>query len=699
MSTDDTKVISVPYGKDVTTISSYYEAKISDFLEQGNSEILGFIGHNAKTFDINALQQNSWEEEIAILKEQLSGIEDGYIAFEYSIPRMGKRVDVVVMLGNYVFLLEFKCGSDNYYAAAKEQVENYALDLHNFHEKSFGVSLFPVLVCTEADNKEISVCMTDDVSNVICSNGSNLREIFNYIIQQKQLAHNKVIYEEWLQSRYKPTPTIIEAAQALYCGHSVKEISHAEGDVDDIYKTTEAVNKIIEQCKKNHEKAICFITGVPGAGKTLVGLNVANQRHSFEEGNDEHAIYLSGNGPLVKVLQEALAKDQQAKQKEICNACKEAQQNNCDTCSRGLKGFTLAKARAKTKSFIQIVHTFRDESIKDKIQPPIDKIAIFDEAQRAWDKHQLVKFMRDKKNQTNYDMSEPECFIEYLNRHEDWACIICLVGGGQEINVGEAGIREWFRALNDKFQDWHVYCSDQMTEKEYVGDDKISELLCNMTVPVQFINSLHLSTSKRSYRSNMVSAFVKALIDYDVEQAKSYYDVVKERYPIKITRNLSAAKQWVKQNARGNDRYGIVASSQAKRLRADGISWLEDSQLTSWFLNGKNDVNSSYFMEVAASEFDIQGLEIDWIVFAWEGDYRVEEGEFTYNQFKGTKWQKIKNENDKEYLKNSYRVLLTRARQGIVIYVPKGNDEDETRLSSFYDQTFEYLQSIGIPEI
>lgn len=514
------------------------------------------------------------------------------------------------------------------------------------------------------------------------------------------MAVGKVDAILWFNSQYKPTPTIIEAAQALYAGHNVKEISYAEGGIDDIYKTTEAINEVIKQCKTKHEKAICFVTGVPGAGKTLVGLNIANQRHNFAEGNEEHAIYLSGNGPLVAVLQEALARDQNNKCKEICRACRDAGKNNCDICEKGLKGFTLSKAKDKTKSFIQIVHMFRDASVNDKIRPPIDKIAIFDEAQRAWNKEQLVKFMKDKKGQRDYEMSEPECFIEYLDRHQDWACIVCLVGGGQEINVGEAGIKEWCRALNDRFLNWQVYYSPKMIGQEYLGSKNIEELLVNMKKKPIKIKELHLTTSKRSFRSNKVSAFVKAVIDNNIEDAKKlYFDIKNCEYPIVLTRDLLKAKNWVKEKARGTERYGIVASSKAKRLRADGIVSIDGGQLLSWFLSDDTDVNSAYFMELAASEFDIQGLEIDWLIFAWEGDYRYCNNEFTYNQFRGSKWQKVNKEEDKNYLKNAYRVLLTRARQGFIIYIPKGNKEDGTRLPEFYDETYNYLKNIGIEEI
>ena len=335
---------------------------------------------------------------------------------------------------------------------------------------------------------------------------------------------------------------------------------------------------------------------------------------------------------------------------------------------------------------------------------PIDKIAIFDEAQRAWKKEQLSKFMRTKKGQPHFNMSEPECLIEYMNRHKDWATIVCLVGGGQEIHDGEAGISEWFNALNTYFPDWKVFCSDRMTDSEYVGDSSVDELLSNVELHKR--SELHLSVSMRSFRSELVSAFAKTVIDVDVDEARRLYAQITEhnadgsmKYPILLTRDLAKAKQWVKDVSFGTERYGIVASSGAKRLRADGVIVPKDIEVEKWFLNGKDDVNSSYFMEVAVSEFKIQGLEIDYAVVAWEGDFRFVNGEFTYNSFSGSSWSKVNKKIDQDYLKNSYRVLLTRSRQGFIIYVPKGSDEDVTRNPAFYDETYAYLKSIGIVEI
>jgi len=710
----ETPVIAVKYPVSGSIPHAYFGSSIQDLFAFDKEKILGGIVTKAKEFDITGLQEEAWEDEIDILKECLVSFSEneGYVAFEYSIPRMGKRVDAILILNSHVIVLEFKVGEKKYLSADKNQVKNYVHDLHNFHAESHNIKLFPVLVATEAKavDVRINIDADDGVADVICCNKNNLKDAIQKILD---IGVERLDTQAWLNSSYKPTPTIIEAAQALYSGKDVNEISYAQGEVDDIRKTTAAIDSIIDDCKRNHKKAICFVTGVPGAGKTLVGLNIANKRHIFTENAEEHAIYLSGNRPLVMVLQEALAQDQNAKRTSYCRNCKANAKKNdkkvnikqmCKNCEKGYNKLNLDRIRAKTISFIQIVHTYRDEAIADQINPPFDKIAIFDEAQRAWTKEALTKFMKKKKGNGHYSISEPECLIEYLNRHDDWACIVCLVGGGQEINKGEAGIQEWFHALNSKFKDWHVYYSDRMTGKEYLGNSNVQQLLSGMDNLPHAESCLHLSASKRSFRSENVSDFVKALIDCDADKAKELYGKITENdYYVYLTRDLKVAKDWVKSNSvKKGGRYGVIASSSAGRIRADGIFVNSGLDPKKWFLTNEKDINSSYFMELAASEFDIQGLEIDWSVLCWEADYRYDENEknFTYNCLSGSKMQSVKKDINKAYLKNAYRVLLTRARQGMVIYIPRGNKEDNTRLPKFYDGTYKYLKDIiGIAEI
>jgi DUF2075 family protein len=490
------------------------------------------------------------------------------------------------------------------------------------------------------------------------------------------LGNDHIDPHKWETSIYKPTPTIIEAAQALYKGHSVEEISRSDSDVINLTATSNAISRIIDDSKRNNHKSICFITGVPGSGKTLAGLNIANERHNIDEG--EHAVFLSGNGPLVEVLQEALARNEVSEKK--------------GTAEQITKNASLRETRA----FIQNIHHFRDYYLQTN-EAPVERVTVFDEAQRAWTVEQTSSFMSRKKGIQGFDMSEPDFLISVMDRHPDWSIIICLVGGGQEINTGEAGLPEWFSALQKDYPHWNVYVSDQLTEQEYTRGEDLFSKINKERLFIQ--NELHLAVSVRSYRSEKVSGLVKSILDCDALEAKRLYAELKDVYPIVLTRNINTARDWLKSKARGTERYGIVSSSGAYRLRSFGIHIKADIKPTYWFLNDKQDVRSSYFLEDVATEFEIQGLELDWVCVAWDANFRFNNDHWEYKSFRGTSWQNITDEIRKLYLKNSYRVLLTRSRQGIVIFIPEGDDQDETRKREFYDGTYKYLQSIGIPSI
>jgi hypothetical protein len=531
-----------------------------------------------------------------------------------------------------------------------------------------------MLVSTEAPSEPAQPRFyRDNVFSLLKANKHNFIDILSSV---PVTGIDAIEAEDWELSIYKPTPTIIEAAQALYKGHSVQEISRSDSGAINLSRTATAIAEVIEHSKRSFEKSICFITGVPGAGKTLAGLNIANERHKFDTG--EHAVFLSGNGPLVEVLREALARN------EV--------EERANTQSRISKSAALQKAKA----FIQNIHHFRDDAW-DRSEPPIEKVVVFDEAQRAWTLEQTASFMKQKKGIADFEMSEPEFLISVMDRHQDWAVIICLIGGGQEINRGEAGLPEWFRALKNHFPKWNVYVSDQLTDYEYTLGESIYSQISESRKFVR--DDFHLGVSVRSFRSERQSEFVKALLDNQPERATSIFFELKARYPIVVTRNLDLAKQWLKAQARGSERYGLVASSGANRLRPEGINIKAKIDPKNWFLNDKEDVRSSYFLEEVATEFDIQGLELDWTCVGWDANFAYSPYGWLYRNFSGTKWQKINDETRKLYLKNSYRVLLTRARQGMVIFVPHGSVEDSTRQKGFYDPTFSYLRRIGIPEL
>lgn len=645
-------------------LRAYYGKSIVDFIQEDNLNILGTLAKNHGYQTLEKSQQNAWERQITILKSQLAELT-GYIYFEFSIPRMGKRVDNIVILGDKIFLLEFKIGSEQYDKHAIDQVIDYALDLRNFHEGSHYANLIPILIAEKAPIFENNFQTVQNLDHAILLNAHNLHEFF------KPYDSNSLMdVAAWEQSSYKPTPTIIEAAQALYQKHNVAEITRSDAGAKNLSDTAGCISNIIEQAKQGNKKAICFVTGVPGAGKTLAGLNIANQRLKVAE--DEHAVFLSGNGPLVQVLQEALARNRAIKNK--------------------IKKETALK---ETKAFIQNIHHFRDEYLKNS-QAPTEKVVVFDEAQRAWNQHQTRKFMSQKRGQPDFNQSEPEFLIEVMNRHQDWCVIVCLIGGGQEINTGEAGLIAWMQALQASYPDWQMHYSNLIVNQDnYLQDTAIKNWLSTTGVEQ---NHLHLATSVRSFRSEKVSAWVHALLDMD-EQAKSLWKEIQSNYPIVLTRDLQKAKAWVKAQAKGSERYGLVASSGARRLKALGVHVKNEIDVANWFLNPKYDVRSSYFLEDVATEFDVQGLELDWVCLAWGENFYYQDNQWCYQSFKGFKWQNINKEEDKQFTKNAYRVLLTRARQGMVIWVPEGSENDNTRQKEFYDGTYQYLKSIGINEL
>ena len=681
----------------------YYSETCSRFLRADDNAILGEMGA-LNEFDLTLEQRDAWQQEIPVMKQvvrELGG--EGDIVFEYTIPRLGKRVDVVLLFGGIVFAIEFKAGTNEFLVNDKEQVWDYALDLKNFHEESRDRIIVPILVATEAPDKACSAgpglfsVYNDQVYYPLFANSARLLPTICQILA-KEGAQAPIDAHEWLYSRYNPTPTIIQAASALYMNHSVEDITKHEADKAGIDTCTDLILDIIRQSKARHQKSICFVTGVPGAGKTLVGLNVAIQQ---EQG--DLAVYLSGNGPLVKVLTEALARDKVQKEKTAGRKC------------------TKTEAERQVSRFIQIIHRYRDNMLA-KLKVPIqgagieidpakvskaaqanaaevENVAIFDEAQRMWDMRHLSAWLARKKGLANFPMSEGEFLIWSLDQHKDWATIVCLVGGGQEINSGEGGIGLWIQALNETFPDWQVYISDRLTDKEYAEGNVAALLADNPNVHLE--QNLHLAVSQRSYRAETLSLFVHQLLDLEVPAARATYADIRERYPIVLTRDLDKAKQWLREHARGSERYGMLVSSKAFRLKPLAIDIRSQADIVPWFLNPITDIRSSLFLEDVATEFDIQGLELDWTCLVWDGDFRFDPKRHGWQHFnfRSDRWQNINQAEGRAYQLNAYRVLLTRARQGMVICIPNGNPDDATRLPEFYDPTYEYFKGLGIKEI
>ena len=645
---------------------SYYNATIGDFLREAPDSIVGKIVYS-HTQEVLHDQANAWQAQIDILKSQLSQFTTGHIFFEFIIPRMGNRADVVIFLDGIIFVIEFKIGSETYSAEDLRQTEGYCLDLKHFHEGSHNLPIVPILVATNASASDLELVPGgDNVYVPIRSDGSNLRSALN--LGRALQSDKKYDSLTWARAPYKPTPTIIEAAQALYANHSVEDIARNDAGAENLGRTSSFLREVISLSKTTKRKSICFVTGVPGSGKTLVGLDIATS--SPEQ---EHAVFLSGNGPLVAVLREALARDDRVRE-----------------------SISIDQARRKVQSFIQNIHHFRDEALRDP-NPPTEQVVIFDEAQRAWDKRHTEKFMVGKRAQLQWQISEPEFLIEIMNRHTDWCVIIALIGGGQEINSGEIGLQGWVDAIQSQYSDWDVYYSDRLHNDDYAGGNVDFSPLRNEVCIAE--NSLHLSISMRSFRAETLSDMVHHLVANEPAQAAEIYKNICDRFPIRITRDLDKAKKWISSHSRGIDSRGVIASSGAIRLKPLGIFVKEPLTAPIWFLNGPNDIRSSYFLEDVATEFDVQGLELDWCLVAWDADLRYTEGDFQHWDFSGSSWKRKNQEANQRYLENAYRVLLTRARQGMVIFVPPGNPFDHTRLPEYYDDTYRYLRECGIEAI
>lgn len=704
-----------------------YNNNFAGFLRETDMSVLGALCDRYHGEALTTTRE-AWKEEICIMQNLINQLFDkhGQIIFEYDIPRLGKRIDVVLLYKGIVFCIEFKVGEAHILEVDIDQVLDYALDLKNFHKFSEHRVIVPILVATKHQGSSSAVQMSiydDQVVNPLVTGEANLFKTISNILTK--FPNEIPIDLNWIISPYAPTPTIIEAAKSLYENHSVENITRHEADNVSTDRTISFILDVIKESKEKKKKSICFVTGVPGAGKTLVGLDVAikqTYQGQNEPVEDEGAVYLSGNGPLVAVLTEALAQD------------------NVKRCRERNVKKKLSDAKREVTKSIQMIHRYRDNMMA-KIKNPVENgvleidpkkairmekagfgevehVAIFDEAQRSWTHKKLADYLKrggtygNKIKVPNFPMSEAAFLIWSLDQREDWATIICLVGGGQEIHTGEAGIAEWIEAVNEKFPHWNVFISPKLTEAEY-AEGKVNDLLRD-NPNVTYSESLHLAVSLRSFRAEKLSAFVHALLSFD-NSASEIYKEIKDKYPIVLTRDMEKAKAWLHKKVRGSERTGVLVTKESARYKPLAIHILPsgDENAVHWFLEDKTDTRSSNYLEDAATEIQVQGLELDYTCLLWDADMRFENGKWGFYTFNGnTRWieQKGDTENKQEkikYMLNAYRVLLTRARSGMVICVPTGNPnktqngfwEDSTRKPEYYDGTYQYLKSVGIEEI
>lgn len=665
-------------------MAAFYRATLADFLVHSPDEILGALLRSYQHNELQKRQTKAWEKEIQVLKAtcaeliRLAPISTKWaLLLEYPIPRRHKRLDAVLLAANVIFCLEFKTEDKAHSLQPQRQVEDYALDLRDFHEASRNRRIVPIVVVPKASAAEDSSVQisTDAVRDVRQANASDLAQTLLTAFNAEHLDGSALIDPTaWDNSPYRPVPTIIEAAEVLFAGHNVSEIAHSYAGATNLTITSDRLVEIIQQAQRQSEKVVCFVTGVPGAGKTLAGLNVVHNPALRREGRPA-GVFLSGNGPLVKIVSTAIARDHKRRIRET-------------------------GGERTVGTFIQNVHTFVREGQEKFDKPPAEKVVVFDEAQRAWNAAQ-----NQKKN--GLEVSEAETMLSIMDRHQDWSVLIALVGGGQEIHNGEAGLAEWGKTLYEKFPRWKVVVSPEALEHN--ADNAGHRLFADGnagSLVIQKEPSLHLKVNQRSFRAQKLTEWVEAALTGDTAKAAAIVPALRD-FPFTLTRSLSTARQWLRKHARGQQRAGLVASSGAIRLRAEGLELSSGFRqgnrdiYVHWFLDHPPDIRSSNQLEIAASEFECQGLELDWVGLCWGGDLSFDASinGWAFRNFSGSRWGSLKNEIDRQYLLNTYRVLLTRARRGLVVWIPQGDASDQTRLPSFFDSTADYFIRCGLPVV
>jgi Uncharacterized conserved protein (DUF2075) len=674
---------------------AYFHSTIENFLKLSDDEILGILNKANTQFSSQwTITTTSWDSLLIILKESFSTLislnqksKTWSILLEYEIPRLQSRIDAVIIAHDIIFVLEFKYERKKFELADIRQAEDYALDLFDFHMESRERTITPILLAPKA-NSELNLLKSKKENQIIECLLANSKTLPNLLLDAFNFFHNKeeksIDAYKWEQSEYKPTPTIIQAAKTLFAGQKVQEISNY--GADNLSKTSKYLIQTVKEAIEQNKKVVCFVTGVPGAGKTLVGLDVVHEKEEFG-GTESNTAYFSGNVPLINVLRHALSKDNY--EREV-KRYKEGH-----TITRPLKKDSERKVKAK----IQNLHQFIKESIRKKTAPD-ERIVVFDEAQRCWNAKQFSNKSKQNQNrETNpfaiEEKSEAELIFEFMSRHKDWAVIIALIGGGQEINTGEGGISEWGKALQTKYQNWEVHVSPELVD--VINPIESQNLFSGITDSLKILKneSLHLSVSQRSFKAASLNNWVAAVLDNNPVEARKMIDSINNAYPIIVTRSIEKAKEWLRQKKAGNKRIGMLASSGGLRLKPYGIQVREEVDEALWFLNDEMDVRSSHYLEITATEYKVQGLEIDWACICWDADLRRNKNEWNYKSFSGTTWQVVNGLAEQQFLLNTYRVLLTRAREGIIIFVPEGDEKDYTRDKEFYDPTFEYLKSCG----
>ena len=656
---------------------AFVNRTLSEFIALPDETTLGLLarGNAEARFPIPPEQIEAWHEQLAPLKAAISALiessercaTESRVLLEYPIPRIGKRIDAVLLVRDLIIVIEFKTGESS--GSGKAQVEDYAFLLSYFHEPSRGRRIVPLLVRQHQREAEWTGTPIAGVQPTVTASYSELgRCLIEIVSRTGDPSTPCVAKDDWDHGRFKPVPAIIDAAVALYSGMDVFEIGHACSSNESLERTTAAIVAAVHRARQNSQKLICFVTGVPGSGKTLGGLNAVH--HSELRGS---ASFLSGNRPLVNVLKEALIR------------------NVLERAEKAGQEMTRANASRQVETFVHNVHRFAEEYFANE-QKPSQQVIVFDEAQRAWN-------VAQNRKRFGRSVSEPQMLLEIMSRHTDWAVVIALVGGGQEINRGEAGLAEWGRALA-AIGGWKVVAAPGVLEGSAATAG--SRLFENITyADVAADSSLHLEVSLRSIRAERISDWVNLVLDGKAEAARD----ISRRFdtPPILTRNLGDLRGWLRQMRRGTARVGLVGSAHAARLRADGLEPSFDFHRffdwENWFLDDDDDVRSSSRLEVYATQFEIQGLELDWVGVCWGDDLLWSGSEWISYRFNNKAWLPRERDEKHQFRLNAYRVLLTRARQGSIIYVPRPDAGDDSRMFAGLELTAKFLVDAGAREV
>ena len=661
---------------------AWFRSSLDGLVASSTGSVVGSLAAEAARLrlDPNPETISAWETTIDVLQSVAKELPEELhqrctVLLEFQLPRRRRRIDVVLLAHDLILLIEVKAGAERFDRASSWQAEQYALDLRDFHAGSAGHTIIPILLATNAPNHQRITLdePSQSVSRVQLLTAKRLARALSTLIERfHDPAAQSIDPASWEDSPYRPTPSIVEAACDLYEGHDVADIKHQESHNLDL--TVDAVVQLVNTCRASRRRAIAFITGAPGSGKTLAGLQVVHDPR-IASSAETAGVFISGNMPLVEVIASALS-----------------------ASSAQLIAERREEMVRRVSTFVQHAYAFRDEYAEHEERTPHEHVILFDEAQRAWDSAQVSRWTRGRSTR-----SEPRLILDIMSRMPGWSVVIAMVGSGQEINRGEAGLAEWGRALLEHHPDWRVLASPIVLpgSPNPPPGGLLFDLPPENGPEVMPEERLHLEMNVRSPRAEKLNTFVDALLDLDLARAQQA--VPSSEFPLALTRSFVSMKQWLHDHGSEDQRYGLVASADARRLRAWGLDTRllrQDKAWPDWFLRNPGDVRSSFQLEVPATNFDCQGLELDWVGVCWGNDftYDAESGAWRTRVFRGTRWTNAAGRRAM-YLLNGYRVVLTRARRGQILWIPRSDGSDHTLEPSFLDETADYLIAAGVPSI